>query len=74
MVAGLHRANGIIETDEEVTLSIPKLGLTDVIPLPDTPSVLSIGRRRMKPNYDFIWKRGRRPYMVTPDYRNNSWR
>ena len=69
MAQALHTANGIIETDEEVTLSIPKLGLTENIPLPDTPSVLSIGRRCTKLNYDFIWQRVRRPYMVTSDYR-----
>ena len=69
MTQALHTANGIIETDEEVSLSIPKLGTTEAIPLPDTPSVLSIGRRCMRHNYDFLGHRGRRPYLVTPDYR-----
>jgi len=50
MLQALHTANGIIEIDGEVTLSIPRLGLTEAIPLPDTPSVLSIGRRCMKHN------------------------
>ena len=36
MTQALHTANWIIETDEEVSLSIPKLGITKAMPPPDT--------------------------------------
>ena len=37
--------------------------------LPDTPSVLSIGRRCTKEGYAFVWPPGGRPCFVLPDGR-----
>ena len=43
----------------------------DIAPfrLPETPPVLSVGKRCMEEQYDFHWIRGQKPYLVTPDYK-----
>ena len=35
--------------------------------LPNTPSVLSIGRRVVEKGYDFVWRHGEVPYLIHPD-------
>ena len=37
--------------------------------LVDTPAIISVGRRCMMRGYDFIWKAGRKPYMIDPAVR-----
>jgi len=41
--------------------------LIEPLVLPDTPAVLSIGRRCMRMGYGFHWPPGRNPYLVTPE-------
>ena len=31
-----------------------------------TPNIISLGRRIMDENYDFIWRRGQMPVLITP--------
>ena len=63
-------ANGKIRTTEVVPMHCEVFG-TDIAPflLPETPSVLSVGRRCMEEQYDFHWIRGQKPYLVTPEYK-----
>ena len=37
--------------------------------LPNTPSVLSIGRRVVEKGYDFVWRHGEVPYLIHPNKR-----
>jgi hypothetical protein len=41
--------------------------LVEPLVLPDTPAVLSIGRRCMQMGYGFYWHPGQNPFLVTPD-------
>ena len=41
--------------------------MVEPLVLPDTPDVLSIGRRCMHMGYGFYWHPGRNPYLVTPE-------
>ena len=60
-------ANGNTKGTEVVNMNIVEFE-EDVEPyvLPDTPSVLSIGRRCMHEGYHFIWLANKHPYMITP--------
>ena len=46
----------IVEFDESVEPYV----------LPNTPSVLSIGRRCVQEGYHFVWLSGKHPYLITP--------
>ena len=35
--------------------------------LPNTPNVLSIGKRVVDGGYDFVWRIGERPYLTHPE-------
>ena len=67
-VGGLafETANGVINADSVCDLVVPKLAFDDahVTPyvLPDSPDVLSIGRRCVQDGYGFYWA----PYSKTP--------
>jgi hypothetical protein len=46
---------------------IKKLGQNaEILVLEDSPAVLSIGKRVMRYGYSFVWKAGKRPYLITP--------
>ena len=64
----LATANGEIRTNQRLEYHIEELS-EDIAPmvLPNTPSVLSIGRRVVEKDYDFIWKHGEVPYWLHPD-------
>jgi hypothetical protein len=66
----LATANGDIVVDRQVNLPVSKLQ-SQIKPLllNETPPVLSVGRRCMEEGYDFIWRRGKSPYFITPDKR-----
>ena len=61
-------ANGEIRANRRLELHIDELD-EDVTPvvLPNTPSVLSIGRRVVEKGYDFVWRHGEVPYLLHPD-------
>ena len=60
----LATANGQIDVDTQTVTRVKALGL-NIKPyvLESCPPVLSIGRRVMKEGYDWIWKRGRLPFL-----------
>ena len=63
----LCTANGDIDVKEYVTLMIKKLGQNaEILVLEDSPAVLSIGKRVKRYGYSFVWKAGKRPYLITP--------
>ena len=66
--AHLITANGPIKVDKRVALECFALG-ENVQPLllPDTPAVVSVGRRVMDMLYEFHWVPYSRPYFVKPD-------
>ena len=61
-------ANGKIKTDIVAPMFCEELrDMIEPLVLPDTPAVLSIGKRCMQMGYGFYWHPGRNPVMVTPD-------
>ena len=66
----LATANGEIRANRRLELHIEELD-EDVTPmvLPNTPSVLSIGRRVIEKGYDFVWRHGEEPYLLHPEDR-----
>ena len=63
----LNTANGRMIVDNEATLSAPLLGdgVTALV-LDNTTSVLSLGKRYMEQGYEFEWKSGSSPVLITP--------
>ena len=60
-------ANGNTKGMEVVTMNIVEFDESvEPYVLPNTPSVLSIGRRCMHEGYHFIWLSKKHPYMITP--------
>ena len=61
-------ANGRISTDSAISVrsNIFK-GPASPFVLPETPWVLSIGRRVMEMNYSFVWIANTPPLLVSPD-------
>ena len=60
-------ANGNIKGLDVVTMNIVEFDESvELYVLPDTPSVLSIGRRCMQEGYRFVWLSGKHPYLITP--------
>ena len=64
----LATVNGEIRTNRRLEVHIEELD-EDVTPmvLPNTPSVLSIGRRVVEKGYDFVWRHGEVPDLIHPD-------
>ena len=63
-------ANGNIASEKVALTRNAELGCNiDAQILPDTPSVLSIGRRCTQEGYAFVWPPGGKPYFVLPDGR-----
>ena len=60
----LYTANGPVEVDKVVPINVGRLGKADVLILEETPAVFSIGKRVMHEGYSFIWRAGKRPYML----------
>ena len=61
-------ANGRITTEIVAPMFCEELkDMVEPLVLPDTPAVLSIGRRCMHMGYGFYWHPGRNPYLVTPE-------
>ena len=62
----LATANGVITVANRVKTHMKALGVEiDSLVLEDSPSVLSIGRLCMSGDFDFIWRRGQQPFLVT---------
>ena len=60
-------ANGNTKGLDIVTMNIVEFDESvEPYVLPDTPSVLSIGRRCMQEGYHFVWLSGKHPYLITP--------
>ena len=60
-------ANGNTKGLDVVTMNIVDFGESvEPYVLPDTPSVLSLGRRCMQEGYHFVWLSGKHPYFITP--------
>jgi hypothetical protein len=61
-------ANGRITTEIVAPMFCEELkDLVEPLVLPDTPAVLSIGRRCMHMGYGFYWHPGQNLFLVTPD-------
>ena len=61
-------ANGRISTSKAITvLSTLLKGTAVPYILPETPWVLSIGKRCMEAGYSFIWVANTKPWLVSPD-------
>jgi hypothetical protein len=61
-------ANGRITTEIVAPMFCEELkDLVEPLVLPDTPAVLSIGRRCMRMGYGFYWHPGQNPSLVTPE-------
>ena len=61
-------ANGRISTNTAISvLSTILRGPADPYVLPETPWVLSIGRRVMEMGYSFVWIANTPPWLVSPD-------
>ena len=68
----LMTANGSIQGDRSVTLSMPMIGQTaECYVLESTPSVCSVGRRCMDEGFEFHWYPGQPPYFIAPDGRKH---
>ena len=68
----LMTANGSIQGDRSVTLSMPMIGQTaECYVLESTPPVCSVGRRCMDEGFEFHWYPGQPPYFIAPDGRKH---
>ena len=66
----LETANGQIHAKKEALVDLVNIGVgTRAIILPNSPSLLSLGKRCMDEGYDFEWRRGRKQVLTTPDGR-----
>ena len=64
----LITANGPYRATEETDVKIPVLS-SEISPyvLEDTPAVISVGRRCVDEDWDFVWKGSKQPYFKKPD-------
>jgi len=61
-------ANGQVDAALQVKMQIPHMkGHTEPYVMPESPALLSVGRRCMLEGYSFIWKSGKSPLLVRPD-------
>jgi len=61
-------AGGLVSTCLVVPMNCPALRqIVHPHLLPDTPAVLSIGKRCMEEGYQFVWKPYTKPFLITPD-------
>ena len=66
----LETANGQIHASKEARMHLVNLGAeTRALILPNCPSLLSLGKRCMDEGYDFVWRRGQKPVLITPNGR-----
>ena len=67
----VYTANGLVESAGAINLRMPSLD-SDIpaIVLPETPALLSLGRRVMNDGCHFCWLSGQRPWLGFPD---GSW-
>ena len=64
---GINTANGRIVSTHAVASQVP--GMPEKIyaaEMPDTPLLISVGRRCLNHGYSFVWLAGRTPYFITP--------
>ena len=61
-------ANGTVDAARQVKMQNPHM-MKDTNPfvMPDSPALLSVGKRCMLEGYSFIWKAGKTPLLVRPD-------
>ena len=64
----MHTADGEVTTDQGIVKK-PFGDLLDIecLILPNSPSLLSLGRLCMESDLDFSWPRGQRPWLTFPD-------
>ena len=64
----LITANGPYRATEQTDVKIPVLS-SEISPyvLEDTPAVISVGRRCVDEDWDFVWKGSKQPYFKKPD-------
>ena len=64
----LITANGPYRASQQTEIDIPILS-SKICPyvLEDTPAVISVGRRCVDQNWDFVWKGSKDPYFKKPD-------
>ena len=61
-------ANGLVDAGRQVPMQIPNLTESaEPFVMPESPPLLSVGRRCMLDGYTFIWKAGKEPLLVRPD-------
>ena len=61
-------ANGLVDAAQQVKMQIPHMPEeTNPFVMPESPALLSVGRRCMLEGYSFIWKAGEAPFLVRPD-------
>ena len=64
----LQTANGTISFKRQIDLTLPGLSLpVEALLLPQSPPVLSLGRRRMEQGFSFRWDAGQEPQFLSPD-------
>ena len=67
-VISFATANGCITTEIVAPMFCEELkDLVEPLVLPETPAVLSVGRRCMHMGYGFHWHPGQNPSLVTPE-------
>merc|ERR1712020_489208 len=66
----LHAATATVDANQMLKVYIDQLGEeANMLVLPDTPTVLSIGRRCMEHGYGFWWEPYGMPVLILPDGR-----
>ena len=64
----MQTVNGPLIVDEGLRIAVPTLEKElDFLLLPNSPPIISVGKRCMIDGYEFHWPRGQPPYMVTPE-------
>jgi hypothetical protein len=64
----INTANGPAVAEHGVVLQLP--GMPEYVcatEMPDSPALMSVGRRCMVHGYSFIWMAGREPYFISRD-------
>ena len=64
----INTANGPAVAEHGVVLQLP--GMPEYVcatEMPDSPALMSVGRRCMVHGYSFVWMAGREPYFITRD-------
>ena len=64
----MQTVNGVVTVEEGLRIAVPTLEKEmEFLLLPDSPPIISIGKRCLIDGYEFHWPRGQSPYMLTPN-------